>query len=241
MTGQARARIGTSGYQYDHWREIFYPTSVPKKRWFEYYARHFDTVEINNTFYNLPELETFQHWREQTPERFCYALKFSRYGSHMKRLKDPENSVDHFLERAEALGPSLGPILLQLPPNWHADPERLDAFLDHAPARHRWAIEFRDADWLNNEVYAVLREHNAALVIHDLIEDHPRVTTADWAYLRFHGDAYAGSYSPQALSGAARRIRAQLDQGRDVFAYFNNDAEGYAVENALDLKRFVGG
>lgn len=233
-------RIGTSGWQYDHWKEVFYPPELKKAEWFEQYATHFDTVEVNNTFYHLPEAETFDAWREQTPRGFRYTLKFSRYGTHLKKLKDPADSIGLFLERAERLGSFLGPILVQLPPNWNADVERLADFLAAAPKRRRWAVEFRDPDWLTEEVFDVLRRNNAALVVHDLIKDHPRETTADWVYLRFHGPGPWGEYPHQALSASARRIRSHLDAGRDVYAYFNNDAHGYAVRNALDLRRYVG-
>ncbi len=236
---QGTLRIGTSGYQYDHWKKVFYPEDLPKKRWFDHYAKHFDTVEINNTFYNLPKTKTFDDWRAQTPKGFCYVLKFSRYGSHMKKLKDPDQSIGMFLERAERLDGFLGPILVQLPPGWHVDEDRLRSFLEAAPKNHRWALEFRDPSWLRDSVYDLLREHNAALCVHDLIEDHPRPVTADWVYLRFHGAGDGGDYSHQALSGAARRIRSHREEGRDVHAYFNNDAKGYAVANAKDLRRYV--
>jgi len=238
--------IGTSGYQYDHWRGVLYPEGVPKKRWFEVYAETFNTVEINNTFYHLPKAETFDAWRERAPEGFRYVLKYSRYGTHMKRLTGaggPAGHVARFLERADRLGGGLGPILVQLPPNWRANPERLDAFLDAAPADHRWAVEFRDPSWFSEEVWEVLRRRAAALVIHDMLRPHPRRVTADWVYLRFHGTAdampYGGNYSPQALSGVARRVKKHLAEGRDVYAYFNNDAEGHAVRNALRLRRYV--
>ncbi|MGC9455357.1 MAG: DUF72 domain-containing protein [Phycisphaerae bacterium] len=231
--------VGTSGWQYDHWAGRFYPDDIRKKDWFDYYAGRFDTVEINNTFYNLPKAETFDKWREQTPEGFTYVLKYSRYGSHLKRLKDPSQHVGVFLDRAERLGAFLGPILVQLPGNFKADRDRLAGFLDAAPSEHRWALEFRDESWLNDGIYDVLREHNAALAIHDMIEDHPREITADWVYLRFHGDHYAGSYSPQALSAWAKRIRRWLEDGLDVYAFFNNDAEAHAPANALDLRRYV--
>lgn len=239
----ARFRVGTSGYQYNHWRGRFYPEKLAKRRWFAHYAEHFDTVEINNTFYNLPNAETFDAWREQTPRGFVYALKYSRFGTHVKRLKDPETHLGVFTERAARLAGALGPILVQLPPNWRAVPERLDAFLDAAPRACRWAVEFRDPSWFDAPVYEILRRHNVPMCIHDMIDNHPREITADWVYLRFHGPRgdYAGSYQPQALAGAARRIRAHLEEGRDVFAYFNNDAEGHAVENARDLRRYVQG
>lgn len=231
--------IGTSGYQYQHWQPAFYPHGLGKRKWFDYYADHFDSVEINNTFYNLPEADTFDRWRNRAPQGFRYALKFSRYGTHMKKLKDPADSIGAFLDRAERLKAFLGPILVQLPPHWRADPQRLAAFLCKAPRRHRWAIEFRDPRWLCPQVYQVLQAHNAALCIHDMLKEHPRRLTADWTYLRFHGNGYSGSYSHQALSARARWIKDRLAEGTDVYAYFNNDDQGYAVRNALDLRRYL--
>jgi uncharacterized protein YecE (DUF72 family) len=234
-------RVGTSGYVYPHWSGDFYPDDLPRKAWFDHYAKHFDTVEINNTFYRLPEADVFDRWREQAPPGFRYALKYSRYGTHLKHLADPEEPLQRFLEVAERLRSWLGPILVQLPPSWRADPPRLDAFLRAAPRRHRWAVELRDPDWLTDEVYAVLRDHGAALVIHDMIEDHPVLLTADWTYLRFHGEHYGGRYTHQALSGRARVIRRWLDAGIDVHAYFNNDEGGHAPHDAADLRRYVRG
>jgi uncharacterized protein YecE (DUF72 family) len=244
MSGSAAGgsfRVGTSGYQYDHWAGVLYPEDVPKRQWFDHYTQHFDTVEINNTFYHLPKASTFDAWRHRAPEGFCYALKFSRYGTHLKHLKEAGQSVGLFLERAELLGPHLGPILVQLPPQWHVDRERLEAFLDAAPHARRWAVEFRHSSWLCEAVFALLRDHNAALCIHDMLADHPRVVTADWVYLRYHGagEPYGGDYPYQALSAEAQRVERHLADGLDVFAYFNNDAEGYAVRNAKDLRRYV--
>lgn len=234
-----RLRVGTSGYQYGHWRGSFYPAGLPKRAWFDHYARHFDCVEINNTFYRLPAAATFERWRAAAPEGFEYALKFSRYGSHIKRLNEPEDTIRRFLEVAERLGPCLGPILVQLPPGWRARPERLDGFLRVAGGSHRWLFEFRDPDWLRDEVFDVLRAHRAALCIHDMIARHPRVLTADWTCLRFHGDCHAGRYSTQFLVAEADRIAALLRTGHDVHVFFNNDAEAHAVHNALDLRRHV--
>jgi uncharacterized protein YecE (DUF72 family) len=234
-------RIGTSGYQYDHWKGLFYPEEMPRSEWFGHYAARFDTVEINNTFYSLPGPETFDRWRAQAPAGFLYVLKFSRYGSHLKKLLSAEDSIGRFLERANRLGKFLGPILLQLPPRWHVNTTRLAAFLDAAPRGHRWAVEFRDESWLCEPVYSVLRKHGAALCIHDLIRNHPRTRTADWVYLRYHGDRnHAGRYSAQFLSEEARKIGIDLAKGLDVFAYFNNDVHGHALENAAALKRQVG-
>jgi len=232
-------RVGTSGWQYDHWREVFYPPELKRSGWFGHYADHFDTVEINNTFYHLPKGETFDAWREQAPAGFRYVLKFSRYGSHIKKLKDPAGSVGLFLERAERLGRLLGPILVQLPPGWRVNVERLGAFLDAAPGRRRWALEFRDGSWLCEEVFDVLRRHGAALCVHDMLDDHPREVTADWVYLRFHGPGPWGEYPHQVLSAWARRIREHLADGRDVWAFFNNDAHGHAVKNARQLRRYA--
>lgn len=241
MSGKNKpvVRIGTSGYQYDHWRTVFYPGEMPKSGWFDHYAERFDTVEINNTFYSLPSAAAFDRWRKRAPAGFRYALKFSRYGTHMKKLKDPQCTIGAFLERAERLKSFLGPILVQLPPRWGADPGRLDRFLEAAPRRCRWAVEFRDAGWLKEEVYQVLRAHGAALCIHDMIPSHPRWLTADWTYIRFHGRAYTGTYSHQALTAWARWITDRLAENRDVYAYFNNDDEGHAVRDAADLRRYV--
>ncbi|HEY7494608.1 MAG TPA: DUF72 domain-containing protein [Candidatus Tectomicrobia bacterium] len=236
---QGKLRIGTSGYQYDHWKGVFYPGDIPKSRWFAYYARHFESVEINNTFYRLPAAQTFDTWREQAPRGFCYALKFSRYGSHLKHLREPHESIRTFLDRASRLTKFLGPVLVQLPPHWKPDTGRLAGFLQAAPRNYRWAIELRDPRWLCAEVYAILRRYATALCIHDLITDHPRHITTDWVYLRFHGTNYGGSYTGQALTVQARQIAQYLADGLDVFAYFNNDAHGYAVHNAADLRRYV--
>jgi len=236
---QGTFRIGTSGYHYEHWKGLFYPEDLSHAHWFSHYAKHFDTVEINNTFYHLPPASVFDGWRNQAPAGFCYALKFSRYGSHIMRLKKPRSTIGKFLTCAKRLGELLGPILVQLPPKWKVNPERLATFLQAAPKDFRWTVEFRDPSWLCKEVYEILKKHRAALCIHDMIEDHPRLLTSNWTYLRFHGDRYAGSYSAQKLSAETRWIKQQLGDGNDVFAYFNNDAQGYAVQNAADLRRYV--
>jgi uncharacterized protein YecE (DUF72 family) len=236
-----RLRIGASGYEYAHWRGAFYPPDLPKKRWFTYYAQRFDTVEINYTFYRLPPAHTFDAWRDQAPEGFSYALKFSRYATHLKHLKEPDELIKRFLERASRLGEVLGPILVQLPPHWHADTERLTTFLQAAPRGYRWAVEFRDPDWFCDEVFDILRAHGAALCIHDLLANHPQHLTTDWGYWRFHGRSYGGTYAQEALQAQARTLKQYLNDGLDVFVYFNNDAQGYAVQNAADLRRYATG
>jgi uncharacterized protein YecE (DUF72 family) len=238
--GKASLHIGTSGYQYDHWKDVLYPPGEPKRKWFEIYSDEFDSVEINNTFYNLPNEETFDRWRDAAPPGFLFVLKYSRYGTHMKHLKDPQAHLERFVPLAQRLRSKLGPILVQLPPNFKANPQRLDEFLDAAPARLRFTIELRDRDWLRDEVYEVLRRHNAALCQHDLIEDHPREVTADWVYLRFHGgEGHDRAYPHQVLSAAAKRIESWLSEGMDVYAFFNNDVGGHAVRDARDLRRYV--
>ena len=235
----SRFRVGTSGYDYPHWEGVLYPDDLPAARRFGYYAERFDTVEINNTFYGLPERSTFRAWRKRAPEGFVYALKFSRYGSHMKHLKDPASTIGTFLDAASELDETLGPVLVQLPPSWNADPERLDAFLGAAPNERRWAVEFRDESWLRDDVFEVLRDHDAALCIHDMLEGHPRLATADWVYMRFHGALAGHPYSRQYLTARAREVDEHLEAGRDVFGFFNNDPEGRAVRDALDLRRYV--
>ena len=160
-------RIGTSGWNYLHWRGPFYPTGLPTNRWFEHYAAVFDTVEINNTFYQLPELATFHHWREQAPPAFIYAVKANRYLTHQKKLSDPAESLQHFLGRVRILRPHLGPILYQLPPRWKRNIDRLARFCALLPRDLTHVFEFRDPDWLNDETYSILVAHSASLCIHD--------------------------------------------------------------------------
>lgn len=236
-------RVGCSGYEYDDWAGRFYPVGLVRRERLAAYASRFDTVELNATFYGLPSAATVAAWRARVPAGFVFAVKLSGFGTHRKRLRDPETWLPRFVARVRLLGPALGPVLVQLPPRWRADPERLDAFFRVAPGDLRYAVEVRDATWLCDDVYAVLRAHGAALVIHDLIPAHPRIVTTTWTYLRFHGPdrehPYVGCYRVQSLVAAARWIHEQLVAGRDVFAYFNNDVGGAAPEDAARLRRYV--
>jgi uncharacterized protein YecE (DUF72 family) len=234
-------RIGTSGWIYKHWRGRFYPADLATKYWFAYYARHFDTVEINNTFYRLPAESAFDAWREQAPAGFLYAIKASRFLTHMKKLNEPEEPIERILGRARRLGPVLGPILYQLPRGWKCNVERLAAFFAALPTDLTHVMEFRRADWLCDEVFELMRKHRIGLCIHDLIDLHPRVVTAEFTYVRFHGvgSKYGGSYSLAKLRAWARWMAAQSAEGRNVFAYFNNDAEAHAIRNALTLRELL--
>ena len=232
--------MGCSGWSYREWRGTVYPEGEAVRTWFGHYTGWFDTVELNTTFYRLPEVATVEKWAEQAPAGFCYAVKVGQFGSHRMKLRDPGRWLANHLDRAERLGPSLGPQLVQLPPRWHRDVNRLDEFLDAAPTALRWAIEFRDRSWLHDDVFEVLARHGAALCIHDLLADHPWVRTTDWTYVRFHGpdttSPYHGRYTGRRLWRAAERVGCWLDEGADVYAYFNNDVGGHAVTDARWLR-----
>lgn len=239
----AETRIGTSGWHYDHWRGVFYPGDAPPDSWLQRYADRFDTVEINNSFYQLPERETLEAWRGQVPAGFCFAVKGSRYMTHRKKLSDPEEPVDRFTQRTSALGGTLGPVLFQLPPHWHVDVARMEAFLAALPDGRRHAMEFRDDSWHTDDVYAVLEAHGVAFCVFDLAgRTSPKPVTADFVYIRLHGPvdpAYQGSYDARSLAGWAGAISSWRASGRDVYCYFNNDAEGHAPKDAARLREML--
>ena len=237
-------RVGCSGWVYKDWRGLFYPDGLPQRRWFEHYATVFDTVEINNTFYRLPPPSTVEAWAAQAPHGFTYAVKVGQFGSHRMKLRDAASWLPNHIDRAERLGDHLGPNLLHLPPRWKRNVERLDELLTVAPRTMRWAVELRDPSWLHEETYDVLRRHGAALCIHDLLADHPWELTTDWTYLRFHGpnaleQKYLGRYGSERLAAPAAKIRGWLAEGNDVYAYFNNDFHGHAIQDALDLREMA--
>ena len=239
-----RWRIGTSGWVYPHWRGVFYPPRLAQARWFGHYAGHFDTVEINNTFYRLPSEQVFDRWREQAPQGFTYAVKASRYITHLRRLKDCAEPLERFLGRARRLGDRLGPILYQLPPRWRANPQRLAAFAALLPTDLCHVFEFRDPRWFVDPVRDVLTQHNLSFCIFDLPDVRcPRWVTGPIVYIRFHGSGtlYAGRYSREELATWAETIRQFLSAGHDVYVYFNNDAFAHAVINARELREFLRG
>ena len=238
----APVRIGCSGWIYKHWRGLFYPEGLPVKRWFEHYAAEFDTVEINNSFYRLPRPETFDAWREQAPEGFCYAVKAHRYVTQAKKLKDPEETVPNIMAPIRRLGGTLGPVLYQLPPRFRLNLERLERFLELVPKDVTNIFEFRDKSWYDDRVYALLERAGAGICAHDMPGlESPRLALGPVAYIRFHGGEgkYWGRYPDERLLAWADWIVAEAKAGRPVWAYFNNDPEAHAIEDARTLKAMV--
>jgi len=234
--------IGTSGWHYDDWRGLFYPQELAKSKWLEFYAQHFNTVELNNSFYRLPSEKAFDNWREASPAGFIFAVKVSRFITHIKRLKNVEEPMQNFLERADLLNNKLGPLLYQLPPNMKRDDERLKAFLTTLPVRYRHVFEFRHGSWFDDGVFNILKRYNAGWCVFDMPDfTSPVVATADFAYVRFHGSTglYWSNYSDKELSSWAKRIAKLGENLKAVYIYFNNDVAGYALSNAKTLVRLL--
>lgn len=228
-------KIGTSGWQYRHWRATFYPDGMGTARWLEFYASYFDTVEVNNAFYRLPEASTFDRWRQSTPPGFEVAVKMSSYLTHNRRLREPSEPVHRFMDRAKHLGPKLGPVLLQLPPTMRVELARLDEALSCFGKEVRVAVEVRHESWDRSDVWEVLSAHNAAWVIGDAPwRRWPVVRTADWGYLRFHEGAASPRpcYGRRAIARWAERVAELWPDNADVYAYFNNDPCACALHDA---------
>lgn len=237
-------QIGTSGWDYPHWLGRFYPPELPHRDQLPYYAARFVTVEINRSFYRLPDRSTFAAWAEQVAFRpdFFFAVKASRYLTHLKKLKEPAEGLRRLIDAAEGLGARLGPFLYQLPPRWKANPERLAEFLGMLPRRYRHAFEFRDPSWFAPEILHLLDDNGCALVTavggpHHTPLDLPGA--GPFRYLRFHGGLYGIGYTEGELAFWAERIRAEASGGRDVYVYFNNDPEGHAVRDAERLRSML--
>ena len=234
----AKYYIGTSGWVYAHWRDVFYPPKLPQSKWLEFYTGHFSTVELNNSFYRLPSEQAFSNWRATSPEGFRYAVKVSRFITHIKRLKDVAEPAETFLQRARHLNEKLGPLLYQLPPNMHRNDERLESFLRLLPKGPRHVIEFRHQSWLDEGVFDILRRHEIGFCVFDMPGlPCPLLSTADFAYIRFHGSSglYFSCYSNEELEDWARRISGLAKDLDTVYIYFNNDAEGFAIKNAQTM------
>lgn len=261
-----KAYIGTSGYLYDHWYGVFYPEDLTKDKWLEHYCKFFETVELNVTFYRLPFESAFKGWYKRTPKNFLFTIKGSRFITHVKKLNEPKEPLELLFDRGKHLKEKLGMILWQLPPRFSAHPKKLEEFCrllasaGESLASLRHSVEFRDESWFSPEIYEILKKYNMALVICDYpfelrsrgmertigikrtkrkIIEVPE--TADFVYLRRHGATalYASNYSDQQLKEDAEQIKKWLKNGKDVYVYFNNDAYGYAVKNALKLKEFI--
>lgn len=243
-------KIGTSGYSYFHWRGVFYPENLPPSKWLEYYSHYFDTVELNVTFYRLPQKKIFESWYKQTPHDFIFVIKGSRFITHIKKLKDCQDSLNLLFDRILALKEKLGIILWQLPPNFKANPKVLEEFLKtlaqkwvmFSKNKLRCSFEFRNQSWYTAEICDLLKKYNYALCIADS-PNFPKVekVTADYLYIRLHGgtELYSSNYSDKELELWTSKIKKWQKQNLDIYIYFNNDAFGYAIENAKKLKNFL--
>ncbi len=239
---------GTSGWNYYDWKGRFYPADLKAKDYLAHYAKHFLTTEVNYSFYHLPQPTTYSNWASQVPKDFVFAVKASRFITHIRRFREVEEAWQKFLDNAAVLGQQLGPILLQLPPSFRQDTKLLEGFLQDTRMRRgskdlRLAFEFRHATWFDDPVYEILEQHGAALVIahSQPYPQAPCLVTAPFVYLRFHGPGrlFASEYSREELEGWAKKIRTWLTRGMAVYAYFNNDYHGYALENAKLLGDLV--
>ncbi len=237
-----KIHIGTSGWHYAHWVGPFYPESTPASEFLSNYTSHFGTVEINNTFYRLPTDQTVRDWGAGSPKDFLFSCKGSRFITHMKKLKDPRQSVRRFFRTIGVLGKKLGPILFQLPPRWGINVTRLEEFLKVLPQKYRFAFEFRDKSWFDQSIFDLLAKNNAAFCLYNLEGRwSPEVVTADFVYIRLHGPdgPYQGEYGDKILRAWAKKCVKWSSEGKDVYCYFDNDQKGYAAKNALKLKQMT--
>lgn len=234
--------VGTSGWQYKHWRGPFYPDDLAQDEWLVHYAQAFSCVEINNSFYGLPERHLLRSWLERTPPEFRFTLMAPRTITHYKKLKNCENQVSTLFTRLDGLGDRLGPVLFQLPPRWRCNARRLRSFLDTLPEHFRYAFEFRDTTWHCDEVFELLGEYRAAFCVFDINGvTTPLASTADFVYVRLHGPAgtHTGNYHPQTLRGWAGRARGWLRKQKNVYLFFDNDERAYAARNAQRIRRYL--
>ena len=234
--------VGTSGWYYDHWRHRFYPEKLAKAKWLDFYATHFNTIELNNSFYRLPSEAAFAAWRDSSPPNFAFAVKASRFITHIKRLKNTQEAVETFVSRARILGEKLGPLLYQLPPNMHRDDDRLESFLSTLPRGMKHVVEFRHQSWLEDRVFGILHKYNTGLCVFDMPSfSCPLVATDDFAYIRFHGSTglYSSCYSDEELTVWAKRLANLATNLKAMYIYFNNDAEAFAVRNAITLRGYL--
>ncbi len=231
--------VGTSGWNYKHWVGNFYPEDLKQKELLNFYSQRLNTVEINNSFYRLPDIKTFKTWVEIVPKKFIFSVKGSRYITHMKKLKDPKPSCKKLIIHIKYLKEKLGPVLFQLPPHWKFNKERFENFLKALPGKYLYTFEFREKSWWNDKTFELLSDHNSAFCIYELAGTlTPKEITADFVYIRLHGpgNKYQGNYSKNELAGWAGAISAWQRKNKDVYIYFDNDDSGYAVQNAQELQ-----
>ena len=239
---QKKIYIGTAGWNYKHWQGVFYPQDLAQSKWLDYYVDYFSTVEINNSFYNLPKPKTLEKWYNSVPDDFEFSVKASRYITHMKKLKAPRDAVKRFINHMKSLKGKSAVILFQLPPRWKFNGERLRSFIKLLPDDYLYTFEFRDKSWWNEETFEILESNNSAFCIYELAGTHtPLQITADFVYLRLHGPdgAYEGSYDQATLEQWADKFEQWLGDEHSIYCYFDNDQNGYAVKNAMSLKNMI--
>ena len=242
VSESSQIRVGCSGWQYRHWRELFYPKGLAQTRWFAFYAEHFDTVEINSSFYHLPKASTFEKWRDEAPPGFCYAIKANRFITQAKKLLDCEEPMERMMTATRHLGDRLGPMLYQLPPGMKINLERLETFLKILPSGVTSVFEFRNGSWYDPETYDLLDRYGAGFVVHDMPGSRSeRIAVGPVVYVRFHGGEgkYWGRYSDEGLLSWTDWLIEQARSGRTCWCYFNNDIHGHAIEDARTLKAMV--
>ena len=232
-----KIHIGTSGFYYEHWRGAFYPEDLPKRKFFNYFVQHFDTVEMNSTFYHLPKAKTIEHWAQKVPKDFLFSFKAYRAITHYKKLQDSKEDLYLFLHLLKPIKPKIGMILFQLPPSLHKDTKRLVNFLQILPKGYRYAMEFRHKSWYEEEIYELLKRFDVSFCIHDYI-DTPKIITNQRIYVRFHGASgrYRGEYG-MALQEWADFFKKHPN--KEIFCYFNNDFEAAAIKDALLLRSLL--
>jgi len=237
-----KAYIGTSGWNYQHWESTFYPSDLKKENQLNYFAKHFSTVELNNSFYRQPDKKKITKWNESTPADFIFAVKANRYFTHLKKLKVDAMEAFNFLKACDGLEGKLGPILFQLPPKWKINLDRLEKFLTFLPNQYRYTFEFREPSWYNEKVYGLLKKYNCGFCIYHLAgHQSPILTTADFVYIRLHGpgDKYQGNYIHESIVKWSKLCIGWLKEHKDVYVYFDNDQNAYAVQNAIELQKVL--
>jgi len=235
-------RIGTSGWYYSHWSGLFYPAKLPKTKWFQYYAKHFDSVEVNNTFYQLPKQQSVKKWYVQAPKNFIYTVKANRYITHIKRLKDTPEALERFFKTVDLLKQKLGPVLYQLPPSLQKDLDLLGGFIRLLPKNRIAVFEFRHESWYSEDTFELLNQFNVGFCVHDMpAKQTPRIITGNIIYIRFHSSTgrYSGNYTKSALKNRVHWLKKQNKKARRIYIYFNNDFNAFAVENAKQIKEQI--